>query len=120
MQSDPEIWQSRLPIELQTSVIRPQRVEFFHDASVPASKWRGYDARGGLCYYRHSFSLREDVYEDEEPYQRLILRESLEAWRSPDGRWIRCVQRSEGPDQCRGGSHLPCFELVPSQAIPRI
>lgn len=33
------------------------RFEFHHDESIPASKWRGYDAAGELCWYRHSFEL---------------------------------------------------------------
>jgi hypothetical protein len=120
MERYPETWQARLPSELIAWVIWPSRVESFHDESVPASKWRGYDAGQNLCYDRHSFTLWEDVYDDEEPYQRLILNESLEAWRCLDGRWLRWLQRSEGSDRCKGGSFDSGFAIVSSHAIPRL
>jgi len=114
-----ESWQARLPFELQSWVVCPQRLESFCDNSVPAAKWRGYDAGGNLCYYRHSFSQWEEMADDEEPYQRLIMSESLEAWRGLDGRWFRFLQRTVGPDQCSRRSHGKVLEVVPAHAIPR-
>jgi hypothetical protein len=120
MERYPESWQARLPSELIAWVVWPQRVESFHDESVPAAKWRGYDAAGNLCYYRHRFTLWDDVYDDEEPYQRLILSESLEAWRCLDGRWLRSTLRHEGSDRCRRGTYDSGFEVVSSHEIPRL
>jgi hypothetical protein len=119
MERDADVWQFRLPVELQTWVIWPLAVESFHEESVPAAKWRGYDTCGQLCYYRHVYSLWEDVHDDEEPFQRLVLSEFLEAWRTLDGRWIRSIQRTEGPYHCRAEPYDSGFELVPPQAIPR-
>jgi hypothetical protein len=120
MERYPETWQARLPCAMMAFVVWPARVESFHDDSVPAAKWRGYDACGKLCYYRHRFTQWEDVYDDEEPYRRLILSETLEAWRCLDGRWLRSLQRSEGPNRCVGGGRDSGFELVSSHAIPRL
>jgi hypothetical protein len=120
MERYPDAWQARLPAELTAWVIRPRRVESFHDDSVPASKWRGYDASGNLCYYHHCFTQWDDVFDDEEPYRRLILSESLEAWRRLDGRWLRVLQRDVGPHRCHGGSFHSGFEVVAAQAIPRL
>lgn len=119
MEHDTDAWQIRLPAELQTWVIWPLAIESFREDSIPAAKWRGYDTGGRLCYYRHVYSLWEDVYDDEEPYRRLVVSELLEAWRTLDGRWIRNVQRSEGPCRCRGASYDSGFEIVAPQAIPR-
>jgi len=120
MERYPESWQARLPADLHEKVFWPQRVEAFHEDSVPAAKWRGYDTVGKLCYYRHVFTQWDDVYDDEDPYRRLILSESLEAWRLLDGRWVRHLQHTEGPDQCRGGAKDSGFEVVSSQHIPRL
>jgi hypothetical protein len=120
MLRDPDSWLARLPLGLLDQVVWPQRVESFHDDSVPASKWRGYDTDGDLCYYRHWFSLWEDQADDEEPYRRLLLSESLEAWRSRDGLWVRHLQRAEGADACRGRNLDTGFEFVPPHAIPRL
>jgi hypothetical protein len=119
MEYDNALWQSRLPVELQTWVIWPLAIESFHEDSVPAAKWRGYVTCGQLCYYRHVYSLWEDVHDDEEPYKRLVEREFFEAWRALDGRWIRSVQRSEGGYQCRRRAYDTGFELVPPQEMPR-
>jgi hypothetical protein len=107
-------------MDLLTCVVWPHRLESFHDESVPASKWRGYDSQGNLCYYRHWFSLWDEVTDDDEPYRRLLLAESLEAWRRRDGAWIRQIQRTEGAGVCRGGERDSGFEVVPAQAIPRL
>ena len=115
-----DAWQARLPIALHEDIVPPIRVEAFHDDGVPASKWRGYDERGDLCYYRHSFSLWDDVVDDEEPYRRLVLSESLEAWRCHDGTWLRHLQRNQGEGHCRGDNLDKGFEIVSSQAIPRL
>jgi len=120
MELDAGLWQSRLPIELRTWVIGPLAIESFHEDSVPAAKWRGYDTSGRLCYYRHVYSLWEDVHDDEEPYQRLLVREFFEAWRALDGRWIRSVQRSEGSNQCRHTPYDSGFELVSHRDMPRL
>lgn len=120
MLRDPDSWQARLPLDMFGRVVMPLRVESFHDDGVPASKWRGYDVAGNLCYYRHGFSMWEDVADDEEPYRRLVLSESLEAWRCHDGKWLRQVQRVEGADYCQGGGFDSGFEIVPPQAIPRL
>lgn len=107
-------------MDMLTSVVWPHRLEDFHDESVPASKWRGYDLQGNLCYYRHWFSLWDDVADDDQPYRRLLLAESLEAWRRLDGTWIRQIQRTEGVGACRGGDFDSGFEIVAPQAIPRL
>jgi len=120
MLREPDAWQARLPQAMLDRVVLPLRLESFHDESVPASKWRGYDLIGNLCYYRHWFALWDDVVDDEEPYRRLILTESLEAWRCQDGSWIRQLQRSEGADQCRGGGFDSGFEVVAPHAIARL
>ena len=120
MLRESDSWQARLPIEMLERVVCPQRVESFHDKSVPASKWRGYDSVGALCYYRHWFALWDDCPDDEEPYRRLMVSESLEAWRTTDGNWIRQILRSEGADACHGGGFDSGFELVAPQAIPRL
>lgn len=120
MQRESDSWQARLPAEFLTWVIWPQYVESFHDDSVPASKWRGYDARGELCYYRHQYSQWDAVYDDEEPYARLIQSETLEAWRALDGRWLRKIVRAEGADHCTGVANDSGFEVVAAKLIPRL
>jgi hypothetical protein len=120
MLRDSDSWQARLPFEMLERVVWPLRVDFFHDESVPASKWRGYDFAGALCYYRHWFALWDDCPDDEEPYRRLIVTESLEAWRTFEGTWIRQILRSEGSEPCHGRGFDSGFETVAAHAIPRL
>ena len=110
--SQMKIWRERLPDELRAWVIWPRQMEQFRDAEIPASKWRGIDLRGDLCYYRHRFTLWEDVYDDEEPYRRLVLSESVEAWRAIDGRWLKRVRRTEGGGRCKGVLFDSGFQLM--------
>lgn len=79
------------------------RFEFHHDESIPASKWRGYDAAGELCWYRHSFELWHESFDDEDqPCLRHAGSELLEARRCADGGWLRrkIVIPADGP--CAG------------------
>jgi hypothetical protein len=133
MERDSGHWQARLPAELIDHVAWPVRVQSFHDDAVPASKWRGYDALGLLCYYRHVYSRWSTDFDDaglgdlaSAPCE-LQQQEELEAWRTLLGTWVRRVQRirrSGGPgaDGSPGGSVLvdTGFELVTRRAIPRL
>jgi hypothetical protein len=120
MERYPESWQARLPLAWQNRVAAPRRVESFHEETIPASKWRGYDGDGLLCYYRHEFSLWDEVCDDEEPYRRLVLSEEFEAWRLLDGSWLRLLRRAEGAGLCAGGSYETGFEVVEAKQIPRL
>ncbi|WP_428422172.1 hypothetical protein [Methylibium sp.] len=121
MERDHDSWQARLPAELQAHVFWPVRVESHHDDGVPASKWRGYDALGQLCYYRHHYAQWDYSFDDEdEPCMRMLRSESFEAWRCLNGQWLRRVQAVEGPGQCGSGAHDGGFEVVPPQQIPRL
>ncbi len=121
MERDHDSWQARLPAELQAHVFWPVRVESHHDDSVPASKWRGYDALGQLCYYRHHYAQWDYSFDDEdEPCMRMLRSESFEAWRCLNGQWLRRVQAVEGPGRCGGGARDGGFEVVPPQQIPRL
>jgi len=114
-------WQARLPAELQPHVIWPVRQESHHDDSVPASKWRGYDALGQLCWYRHHFSQWDYAFDDDdEPCMRMLRSETFEAWRCLDGRWLRRVQGLQGPGRCEGDEHDSGFEVVNAQQVPRL
>ncbi len=114
-------WQAHLPEHLLEHVVWPVRVEAHHDDGVPASKHRGYDALGLLCWYRHHFSQWDTSFDDDDqPTVQLLREEDFEAWRSLAGPWIRRVQRL-------AGSGRPCaefgdsgFEVVEPQAIPRL
>ncbi|GAB4063267.1 hypothetical protein [Uliginosibacterium sediminicola] len=115
-----ENWQARLPIELQDMVIAPAYIESFHDDSIPASKWRGYDSSGEICYYRHTYTLWQECFDDEDqPYLRQLEAEALEAWRCTDGSWLRRLQRNGAAGECR--SHTPDkgFERVAARDIPK-
>mgnify|MGYP006951305332 CR=1 FL=1 len=121
MERPSDHWQAHLPLTLLTEVVGPQRVEAHHDDGVPASKWRGYDAEGALCWYRHHFSQWDFTFDDEdEPCMRLLRSETFEAWRRIDGRWIRRVQGLEGPGRCAGQAHDSGFEVVSAQQVPRL
>ena len=121
MEREHDAWQSRLPGEWQMHVCWPVRMESHHDDGVPASKWRGYDAQGLLCYYRHHFSQWDYSFdEDDEPCMRMLRNEDFEAWRCLDGNWLRRVQTVDGPGRCEGRAHDSGFEVVSPQLIPRL
>jgi hypothetical protein len=115
-------WQARLPDRLLAHVIWPVRLEAHHDASVPASKWRGYDVTGTLCYYRHHFSQWDASLDgdDDQPAVNLLREEDFEAWRTHRGVWIRRVQRIEGDGRADGRTVDSGFEQVEAKAIPRL
>lgn len=133
MERDLDHWQARLPEALHEHVVWPVKWEAHHDDGVPASKWRGYDALGLLCWYRHRYTQWNAALDGEElPVVQLLREEEFEAWRSLAGPWVRRVQRVTGstaatvvqgveavaPDPGRYSDSG--FELVPAQAIPRL
>jgi hypothetical protein len=123
MERNDDAWQARLPMELLAHVIWPVRTEAHHDDSVPASKWRGYDVLGVLCWYRHHYAQWDYTFDDEdEPCMRMLRSESFEAWRCLDGQWLRRVQSNEasGPGEGEGAMHDSGFERVPAQQVPRL
>lgn len=124
MERDTDHWQARLPENLERHVVWPVRIESHHDDGVPASKWRGYDALGLLCYYRHRFSQWDAAFDDDDqPVARLLREEDFEAWRSLAGPWVRRVQRTDGdplPGREFGRFSDSGFEVVEPQAIPRL
>ncbi|MDE2372291.1 MAG: hypothetical protein KGN16_25200 [Burkholderiales bacterium] len=100
--------QARLPEKLLEHVIWPVRVEAHHDDNGPASKWRGYDALGVLCWCRHRYSQWDAAFDDEDqPMIEPLREEEFEAWRSLTGDWVRRVQRLDGDGR-------PCGELSDS------
>jgi hypothetical protein len=119
-------WRARLPEVLVEHVVWPVRVAAFHDDGVPASKWRGYDVLGLLCYYRHVYSRWSADFDDaDEAPLELLQQEELEAWRTLLGTWVRRVQRvrcvhAGGP--ATGGETVvdTGFELVTQREIPRL
>jgi hypothetical protein len=114
-------WQARLPDHLHEHVVWPVRFEEHHDDGVPASKHRGYDALGLLCWYRHRFSQWDASFDDDDqPMIQLLREEEFEAWRSLAGAWIRRVQRLDGDGVRCGVLSDTGFEVVDSQAIPRL
>ena len=115
-------WQARLPQELLEHVAWPMRIEAHHDDSVPASKWRGYDLTGALCYYRHRFSQCDASLDadDGEPVVHLLREEHFEAWRTHLGSWVRRVQRIDGDGREDGVVRDSGFEQVDAKAIPRL
>jgi hypothetical protein len=121
-------WQARLPAALVDQVAWPLRVESFHDDAVPSSKWRGYDALGLLCYYRHVFSRWSTDFDDDGPGPggpaacALLQHEDLEAWRTLLGTWVRRVQRTRWVEAPDGGCLVDDsgFEIVAARAIPRL
>lgn len=137
MERDAGHWQARLPAELVEQVVWPTRTQVHHDDGVPATKWRGYDALGLLCYYRHVYS-RWTVELDEaegaaapgaaQPAPcELQQLEDLEAWRTLLGTWVRRVQRVRrvgAPPSGAGDADQVVvdtgFELVTARAIPRL
>ena len=121
MERDTDHWQARLPENLLTHVVWPVRTEAHHDDSVPASKWRGYDALGLLCWYRHRFSQWDADFDGEDqPMARLLREEDFEAWRSLGGQWVRRVQRLDGDDKPCGKLNDSGFEVVPPNEVPRL
>jgi hypothetical protein len=125
-------WQARLPAGLLHLVAWPVRVEAFHDDAVPSSKWRGHDALGLLCYYRHVFSRWSIDLDDAESGPglavddpnacELLQQEDLEAWRTLLGTWVRRVQRVRRVDTPVGHTLVvdSGFEIVSARAIPRL
>lgn len=114
-------WLSRLPAELWARVITVERIESFHDDSVPASKWRGYDADGTLCWYRHSFQLWSERFDDEdEPCRSHTVSEMLEAWLCTDGSWLRRRILVTGDGGSKGGVEDSGFERVSAREVPRL
>ena len=120
MKIEPDSWLARLPQIHLRLIVPPIKVERFHDDLAPATKWRGYAADGSLCYYRHSFTLWDDIFDDEEPYQRLQQSEDFEAWRAVDGQWLRRVQRLDGRGHCGRRAHDTGFEWTDASAVPRL
>jgi hypothetical protein len=121
MERDSFDWRSRLPAHLHEHVVWPVRIESHHDDGVPASKWRGFDALGLLCWYRHRFSQWDAALDDEDcPMIRLLREEHFEAWKSLGGEWIRRVQRIDGDGREDGVASDSGFEVVGSQDIPRL
>lgn len=114
-------WQARLPENLQPHVVIPVRFETHHDDSVPASKWRGYDALGQLCWYRHHFSQWDADFDDDDvPMVRLLREEEFEAWRALTGLWVRRVQHLAGDGRPCGTLDDSGFELVHGSEVPRL
>lgn len=126
-------WQARLPAELVEQVVWPVRMQAFHDDAVPASKWRGYDALGLLCYYRHVYSrwsadfdeAGSDVGGRGQVPCELQHQEELEAWRTLLGTWVRRVQRMRRAGSAGSGADERAvfdtgFELVTARSIPRL
>jgi hypothetical protein len=121
MDRESDHWQARLPANLHAHVVWPVRTEAHHDDSVPASKWRGYDALGLLCWYRHRYSQWDAAFDDEDqPEARLLREEDFEAWRSLGGPWVRRVQRLDGDGRPCGVLVDSGFEVVAAKDIPRL
>lgn len=120
MERDDGSWRARLPADMQDAVVAPQRVESFHDDSVPASKWRGYDADGTLCWYRHSYQLWDESFDDDdEPCLRMGGGEVLEAWRCRDGSWLRRLIEIVPQGLC-GGTRDSGLQRVSPREVPRL
>jgi hypothetical protein len=114
-------WRARLPEELCADVVPVLWSESFHDDGVPASKWRGYGADGALCWYRHSFMLWEECFdEDDLPFQRQAGGESLEAWRCRDGSWLRRLVKTQGEGICGQRIQDGGYERVSARDVPRL
>ena len=121
MERESDTWQARLPSDLHEHVAWPVRVEAHHDDGVPASKWRGYDALGLLCWYRHQFAQWDASFDDDDqPMVQLLRREEFEAWRTLLGPWVRRVQRQGGEFPPGRSATDSGFELVPANEIPRL
>jgi len=113
-------WRARLPEAWHADVVPPLDVEAHSDDSLPASKWRGYDEHGVLCYYRHHYAQWNYGPDDDRRFMRLMRSESFEAWRLGDGRWLRRVQTFAGPDAPGQVTSDSGYETVPPQMIPRL
>lgn len=114
-------WNARLPERLQEHLVIPVRVEVHHEHSVPATKWRGYDALGLLCWYRHHFAQWDAEFGDEDqPQLRLLREEDFEAWRGLTGSWLRRVQRLADDGRDSPAFSDSGFELVSSTEVPRL
>jgi len=121
MERQNDSWEMRLPESLHEHVVWAVRMEAHHDDGVPASKWRGYDSLGQLCYYRHRFSQRDVSFDDDDqPRSQLLRVEDFEAWRSHAGPWVRRLQRIDGDGQDDGIFSDSGFVLVSPQSIPRL
>ena len=121
MERSDDHWQARLPDTLLEHVVWPVRVESHHDDSVPAAQWRGYDALGLLCYYRHPFSQRDGALDDDDATTTVLLREEhFEAWRTLMGPWVRRIQRINGDGRGDGQVEEIGLHLVEPRAIPRL
>ena len=102
-------------------MVWPVRTEAHHDAGVPASKWRGYDALGLLCWYRHRFSQWDAALDDDDcPMVTLLREEHFEAWRSLTGAWVRRIVRMHGDPGEEGGIRDTGYQVVPASEIPRL
>ena len=89
------------PANWPIPLCRPVRIESHRDAPAHASKDLGFDEEGRRCYYRHAFTLYEDRFDAVEwPEQVAVYRETLEAWRLIDGRWLSRRSRCERPQAC--------------------
>jgi hypothetical protein len=121
---DADHWQARLPLTLLTQVVWPVRMQSFHDDGVPASKWRGYDALGLLCYYRYVYSRwSTDFCDTSGAAPELLQQEEMEAWRTLLGTWVRRSQSlrpSDPPDPAQPLVVESGFELVTARSIPRL
>lgn len=121
MERTPDDWRSRLPESLLPHLVIPVRVEVHRDDSVPATKWRGYDALGLLCWYRHHFAQWDALFDDDDrPAPRLLREEDFEAWRSLAGSWVRRVQHLADDGQPCGLLTDTGFEVVPPAEVPRL
>ncbi len=121
MERESDHWTTRLPHNLLTHLVWPVRTESHHDAGVPASKWRGYDALGLLCWYRHRFSQWDAALDDDDqPRAQLLREEHFEAWRSLTGEWVRRVTRITGDGRDDGVASDSGFEVVAANDIPRL
>lgn len=121
MHAADEDWRARLPDNLLPHLVIPVRTERHHEASVPATKWRGYDALGGLCWYRHRFAQWDAALDEDGLASAQLLREEeFEAWRGLGGDWVRRVQRVAGDGRPFGRFSDSGFELVPPTEIPRL
>jgi hypothetical protein len=121
MEREPLHWQAHLPDKLQAHVVIPVRMEVHRDDSVPATKCRGYDSLGLLCWYRHHFSQWDAAFDDDDqPITQLLREEEFEAWRSLGGPWIRRVQRLAADGLECGLVNDSGFEVVAASEIPRL
>ena len=99
---DRTAWLEELPEAFVHRVVPPLRYETHVDAAAHARKLVGLDAHGHRCYLRHTHTRTEDRFDaDEWPEEVAVLRERRFAWRLPDGRWLRLIERMDRLESCR-------------------